>query len=98
VTGSITLAHGASGGLDMATRVEQTGSFIATDERGGRHWLLVFTEYVRVPSTGKGGAKEKEGATCIRTSEGKHVERQGKGKYKIMETGIVLTSDDPDAI
>jgi hypothetical protein len=82
----------------MATRVEQTGSFIATDERGGRHWLLVFTEYVRIPATGKGGAKEKEAATRIRTTEGKHVERRGEGKYKVIETGIELTSDDPDAI
>jgi hypothetical protein len=81
----------------MATRVEQTGSFIATDERGGRHWLLVFTEYVRMPAKGKGGAKEKEGATSIRTTEGKPVDRRGKGEYRVMETGIKLTSDDPDA-
>jgi hypothetical protein len=82
----------------MASRVEQTGSFIAVDERGSRHWLLTFTEYVRVPVTGKGGAREEEGPTSIRTAEGRPVERLGRGKYKVVETGVKFASDDPNAV
>ena len=81
----------------MRSHVEQTGSFIATDERGDRHWLLVFTEYFDVPATSKSGPKKKEGPTSIKTSEGKHVDRLAIGEYKVVETGVRLTSDDPDA-
>ena len=81
----------------MRWHVEQTGSFIATDGRGNPHWLLVFTEYIGVPAKGKGGAKEKEGPTTIRTPEGKHVSRLGRGRYMVEEIDLELTSDDPDA-
>jgi hypothetical protein len=81
----------------MRSHVEQTGSFIATDERGDRHWLLVFTEYIGVPATSKSGAKKEEVGTSVKTTDGKHVDRLGRGKYKVVETGVRLTSDDPDA-
>jgi len=81
----------------MTTRVEQTGSFIAVDGRGNRHWLLVFTEYVRIPAGGKLRAGNTEGVTSITTTEGKHVERRAAGRYRVVETGLELTSDDPDA-
>ena len=72
----------------MRWHVEQTGSFIATDGRGNPHWLLVFTEYIDVPATSKGGAKKKEVPTSIKTPEGKHVDRLGRGEYKVVEMGL----------
>jgi hypothetical protein len=81
----------------MRSHVEQTGSFIANDGRGNPHWLLVFTEYIDVPATRKSGPQMKEGPTTIRTTEGKHVDRLELGEYKVVETGVRLTSDDPDA-
>ena len=80
-------------------RVEDTDQARSTAESkqeilDGLSWLGIDWD----EGPGKGGAKENEAATRIRTTEGKHVERRGKGEYKVMETGIVLTSDDPDAI
>ena len=82
----------------MGSHVEQTGSFIATDERGNPHWLLVYTEYIGGPAKGKGGANETEGPTTIRTPEGKHVSRLERGRYMVEEIDLELTSDDPDAL
>ena len=82
----------------MRSHVEQTSSFIATDEGGHRHWLLGFTEYIDVPATSRSGRKKKEVAASIKTTDGKHVDRLGIGEYKVVETGVRLTSDDPDAI
>jgi hypothetical protein len=40
---------------------------------------------------------EKEGPTSMQTAEGKHVERLEEGRYKVVETGVRLASDDPNA-
>src|SRR4051812_7412529 len=58
-----------AGVQDMRRHIEETGSFIAADERGSRHWPLVFTEYVRDLKAGKGGTSGAERATSIQTAE-----------------------------
>jgi hypothetical protein len=78
-------------------RIVQTSSFIATDAKGNRHWLLVYSENTRVSATAATPAREIEGHKSIRTAEGLHVDRIERGKYKVVETDLKLTSDDPDA-
>jgi hypothetical protein len=44
------------------------------------------------------GRSSMEGMPHFRTSSGLTLNHHGKGRYEIVETGMLLTSDDPEAI
>jgi hypothetical protein len=72
------------------------GQFIATDENGRRYTLLIFTNIIKAgtfenPRVGVEGMKE------LKTFEGMAVNRLEKDKYQIVQTGIIVRSDSPDA-
>ena len=71
-------------------------SFTAIDVRGHSHTLKVFAEIC----TGVchfGNFSVSRGLQSIRTQHGLNVGRLKKGKYKVVGTGLVLPSVDPDA-
>jgi hypothetical protein len=75
----------------MPTDITHTGSFSANDDQGRSQTLDVSTHFHRtrhdlIP-----------GVSSIRTWDGKYVKRLTKGKYKIVETDLLLHSDDPQA-
>jgi hypothetical protein len=69
-------------------------SFPARDGQGRTRSLDVFVEVQDARTHGKPKA-EVEGLSILKTREGQHVNRLEKGKYQIVETGEILTSDDP---
>ena len=72
------------------------GQFIATDENGRRYTILIFTNLVK-GGTVENPSMEVEGNKELKTFEGMAVNRLEKGKYEIVQTGIIVQSDSPDA-
>ena len=81
----------------MADRkeTEHTGSFTAKDEDGNEYELHIYTTFVKWGTFS--GQKSEEGDQYIQTSGGGSVNRIEKGKYQLVRTGRMLTSDDPNA-
>ena len=77
----------------MPRRLVSTGGFVAADRTGKRFQLEIFTEFEDIISAGY--FRSEAGKTSIRTVGGEHVEPIEKGRYRTVETGIILTSDDP---
>jgi hypothetical protein len=75
----------------MEKRTVRTGGIVATDPQGGRYDLDILSDYI-VSTVGSAKALSR-----IKTKDGRHVNRLGKGKYQIMDNGLDLTSDDPNA-
>ena len=72
-------------------------SFDAIDSRGAKVRLEVFQEFVTgTPDLG-GHIPVVSGLKSFRTADGKPVTRMEKGRYQVVATGEVLTSDTPDA-
>jgi len=80
----------------MPKEIRHTGAFVAVDEKGNKQTLHVFTDICDARTFDDPDA-ELEGLMQIRTEDGKAVNRLGKGKYKIVQTEEILTSDDPNA-
>jgi len=78
------------------TMRRKIGQFIATDENGRRYTLLIFTNVIK-GGTLENPGKEVEGMEELTTFEGMAVNRLEKGKYQIVQTGIIVRSDSPDA-
>jgi hypothetical protein len=72
------------------------GQFIATDENGRRYTILIFTNFIKT-GTFENPSMEGEGTKELKTFEGMAVNRLEKGKYQIVQTGIIVQSDSPDA-
>ena len=72
------------------------GQFIATDENGRRYTILIFTNFIKT-GTFEDPIMEGEGTKELKTFEGMAVNRLEKGKYQIVQTGIIVQSDSPDA-
>ena len=72
------------------------GQFIATDENGRRYTILIYTNVIKAGTVDNpsGGV---EGMAELKTFEGMAVNRLEKGKYQIVQTGIIVQSDSPDA-
>lgn len=76
---------------------EQTGSFVALDERGDETTIIVYTHFIE--STDLDGKTSRvAGIKSLRTATGKTVNRLEKGKYQILGDSAVLQSNDLDAI
>lgn len=72
------------------------GQFIVTDEKGRRYTILIFTNFTKA-GTFENPSMEVEGIKELKTFEGMAVNRLEKGKYQIVQTGIIVQSDSPDA-
>ena len=72
------------------------GQFFATDENGRRYTILIFTNFIKT-GTFENPSMEVEGIKELKTFEGMAVNRLEKGKYQIVQTGIIVQSDSPDA-
>jgi hypothetical protein len=66
-----------------------TGSFTATDDDGRFYTIEVLTDYVL---NEKG--ERTPGPISHRTSDGQPVQRQSKGIYQIVASGLILRTDD----
>jgi hypothetical protein len=76
--------------------IKRTGSFIATDYNGRQYKIYIYTDYLNAgnfqePSVLVPGMKD------LRTSDGMHVNRREKGEYEIVEMGLIIHSDSPEA-
>ena len=80
----------------MAKRVEHRRSFKAIAEDGTRHIIEV---YVTVLDAGtlENPHGTVDGLKTLRTRNGQSVNRLDKGRYQIVSTREILTSDDPEA-
>jgi hypothetical protein len=75
----------------MATTAVQTGNFKTQDANGKTYLLYIFATYETLQGTTTRGADE------LRTANGQRVTRLERGKYQIVETGVLLESDDASA-
>ncbi|HUU84581.1 MAG TPA: hypothetical protein VM243_13870 [Phycisphaerae bacterium] len=75
---------------------EQSQEFMAVDETGTEHRLLVYRDYVSA-ATRANPSGMAPGLKRIVTQEGERVNRLKKGAYQIVATGAILRSCDPDA-
>ena len=73
----------------MRVVIEQIGNFLATDDEGNEHRLLICSAREVI---------EQRGCKFITMKDGRLVVRIKKGAYLIDETGDPLTSDDPAAL
>ena len=72
------------------------GQFFATDENGRRYTILIYTNVIKA-GTFEDPSMEVEGIKELKTFEGMAVNRLEKGKYQIVQSGIIVQSDSPDA-
>jgi hypothetical protein len=75
---------------------ELTGIFKAEGSDRKSYTVLVFTDYIHAgtlndPHAVVAGLKE------LRTSDGLAINQVRKGEYKIVQTGVSLRCDSPDA-
>jgi len=74
----------------------KTGQFTARDENGRRYTIVIFTDSIKA-GTFENPKMETEGMKELKTYEGMAVNRLEKGKYQIVQTGVIIQSDSPDA-
>ena len=77
--------------------LRQKGSFIAKDPQGHLRRLYVWAHIIDIGDTQDPDAVI-EGMIEIKTESGQNVRVISKGQYAIVQTGEILTSDDPKAV
>lgn len=77
-------------------RIRQVGTFTARDSSGKEVPLAIFQEF-RDAGTRDDPTAERKGPLQIMTTDGRRVDKIGTGKYRIVGSAQVLTSDDPNA-
>lgn len=80
----------------MLKQLRRKASFEARDQEGNTYQLEESVEVLDASSMSNPNG-EIEGLRSIATSAGSPVNRLGKGKYQIVATGQILTSDSPQA-
>ena len=81
----------------MLKRVDHEASFLAEDDTGRTYWLDVFVDVLDV-GTNDNPHAERKGLREIKTRTGQFLNRLEKGKYKLIYSGRILSSTDPDAV
>ena len=71
------------------------GQFIATDGNGRRYTIVIYTNITKA-GTVENPNEGVEGMAELKTFEGMAVNRLEKGKYQIVQTGVIVQSDSPD--
>jgi hypothetical protein len=77
--------------------LRQKGSFIAKDSQGRSRRLYVWVHIIDIGDTHDPDALI-EGMIEIKTESGQSVSVIEKGQYEVVQTGEMLTSDDPKAL
>lgn len=67
-----------------------------TGDDGNHYEVLVIVDQINTSNLS--GRSSIDGLPALRTSDGKTVTPLEKGKYRIVQTGVVLTSSDPKAL
>ena len=80
----------------MKKDIRHKFSFDAVDDDAKTHALHVFVEIIDAGTLDDPNA-EVEGIKRIRTDSGDDVNRLEQGRYKVVATGQILRSDDPNA-
>ncbi len=75
--------------------IEQTGEFMATSPDGEEVDILIFTEFHEGRTSE--GPYRTQGLKQLRTASGTPVNRIAKGRYRVFDSQIELTSDDDQA-
>lgn len=75
---------------------EKHQEFMAVDEAGAQHRLLVYQDYVPVATRANPSAVAP-GMKRIVTENGESVNRVKKGEYQVVGSGAILRSSDPGA-
>jgi hypothetical protein len=83
--------------MNPSKGMRHKGSFIAKDAEGRSHRLYVWAHIIDVGDILDPDAVI-EGMIEIKTERGQRVNVIAKGEYEIVETGEVLTSNDPKAL
>lgn len=73
-----------------------TKTFTARSKDGQEFVLHVYTNFIAVGTLSNPRA-EVPGLKRLRTSDGMAVNRLDSGRYEIVQTGVVVMSDAPDA-
>jgi hypothetical protein len=80
----------------MRRETNQIGTFVAREPSGKEHTLLVFAEF-RYQTDLSGKESVTRGPLDIKTEEGFNVDPLGNGDYHVIQSGLMLHSDDPNA-
>jgi hypothetical protein len=75
--------------------IKRSGSFIATDKHDRTYTIDIFTEYIDVSTLG--GEEWLPGMKSLRTDDGYSVNRLQQGEYQVVQTGVLLFSNEPEA-
>lgn len=76
--------------------IRRTASFDAVAADGTEYTIEVWTRFIEVRT--RAGSSEHASMQYLRTLDGGSVNRLEKGKYEIVGLGVLLISDDPEAI
>jgi len=80
--------------MNRTTRRTATIKALGTD--GEEYTIYEYTEFIETITHGE-GRSEMAGMKELKTSDGRSVNYVGKGQYKVVQTGVLLRSDSPDA-
>ena len=75
---------------------KRTDSFSATGNDGLQYTVYIYTDFINAGSFEDPNAIVK-GIKELRTSDGMLVKRRKQGEYEIVQTGVVLRSNSPQA-
>lgn len=79
-----------------ATRYQETGRFEASSKDGHQFVICVIQQYLGYQSTS--GYREVEGTTNLQLADlSDDVNRLERGKYQLLNAGLIVMSDDPEA-
>jgi hypothetical protein len=73
------------------------GSFVATGDNGQDYDIEIYVDVIDVKSHNNPNATIEGGVKSLQTVDGLSVNRTAKGEYVIVQSGLRLHSDSPDA-
>lgn len=76
-------------------RTRRTGTFRAIDDAGKEYVIHIMTEFIDTSTLS--GNSETEGVKNFVLDDGRNVNRVEQGRYEVVQTGQILTSDAPNA-
>lgn len=80
----------------LIKRIRQVRTFEARNTQGHPVTLCIYQEYVDAGTQGDPNA-ERKGRQYILTPDGRHVDKVGTRKYRVMGTTDLLSSEDAGA-
>ena len=72
------------------------GRFVAIDDNGQDYVIEIYVDMIDVSTLDDANASI-EGLKSLQTDNGLHVHRIDKGQYMLVQNGLRLHSDSPDA-